>query len=278
MASQESSSNENANQPSKTTPKDALVMAAILKEMGVTEFEPRVINQMAEFAYRYITDVVEDARVYSFHANRKNVNIDDIKLAVSQKLDHSFTSPPPREFLLDIARSKNSLPLPLIADRSGIRLPPERYCLTSNNYKTKSSRKGNPANQRKQSASTSNKTKISSVPGNIATQKMQHQTQQLQQQQQHQLQLQQQQQQQQHQMQLQQQQQQQHQMQLQQQQQQHQMQLQQQQQMQQQSQIPRMQIPRMDQHQQLQQQNRPQQSLFPAMLKRKHEGDDDYDT
>ena len=45
----------------------------------------------------YVTDIVEDARVYSLHANRKTINLEDIKLAVSQKLDHSFTSPPPRE-------------------------------------------------------------------------------------------------------------------------------------------------------------------------------------
>jgi len=30
----------------KTTPKDALVMAAILRDMGITEYEPRVINQV----------------------------------------------------------------------------------------------------------------------------------------------------------------------------------------------------------------------------------------
>ena len=35
----------------KSTPKDAQVMMAILKEMGVTEYEPRVINQMLEFTY-----------------------------------------------------------------------------------------------------------------------------------------------------------------------------------------------------------------------------------
>lgn len=44
-----------------------------------------------------MTDVIEDARVYSQHANRKNLNLEDVKLAVTQKLDHSFTSPPPRE-------------------------------------------------------------------------------------------------------------------------------------------------------------------------------------
>ena len=32
-------------------PKDAAVMEAILKEMGVEDFEPKVINQMLEFSY-----------------------------------------------------------------------------------------------------------------------------------------------------------------------------------------------------------------------------------
>ena len=29
------------------------VMVAILKDMGINDFEPRVINQMLEFSYRY---------------------------------------------------------------------------------------------------------------------------------------------------------------------------------------------------------------------------------
>lgn len=41
--------------PAKSTPKDALVMAAILKEMGISEYEPRVINQMLEYTYRELT-------------------------------------------------------------------------------------------------------------------------------------------------------------------------------------------------------------------------------
>lgn len=31
------------------------VMAQILKDMGITEYEPRVINQMLEFAFRKLT-------------------------------------------------------------------------------------------------------------------------------------------------------------------------------------------------------------------------------
>lgn len=38
----------------KTTPKDALIMSAILKDMGVIEYEQRVVNQMLEFTYSKI--------------------------------------------------------------------------------------------------------------------------------------------------------------------------------------------------------------------------------
>jgi transcription initiation factor TFIID subunit 9 len=33
----------------KSTPKDAQVMAAILRDMGITDYEPRVINQVIFF-------------------------------------------------------------------------------------------------------------------------------------------------------------------------------------------------------------------------------------
>lgn len=33
-------------------PKEAQVMSAILKDMGITDYEPGVINQMLEFTYR----------------------------------------------------------------------------------------------------------------------------------------------------------------------------------------------------------------------------------
>lgn len=33
-------------------PRDAQVIQAILKDMGIIEYEPRVINQLLEFIYR----------------------------------------------------------------------------------------------------------------------------------------------------------------------------------------------------------------------------------
>ena len=39
----------------KSVPKDAQVMISILKDMGINEFEPRVVNQMLEFSYRWVS-------------------------------------------------------------------------------------------------------------------------------------------------------------------------------------------------------------------------------
>ncbi|KAM4662236.1 transcription initiation factor TFIID subunit 9-like isoform 3-T3 [Discoglossus pictus] len=125
----------------KSAPKDALVMAQILKDMGITEYEPRVINQMLEFTYRYVTTILEDAKIYSSHAKKNNIDADDVRLAIQCRTDQSFTSPPPRDFLLDIARQKNQTPLPLIKPYAGPRLPPDRYCLTAPNYRLKSIQK-----------------------------------------------------------------------------------------------------------------------------------------
>ncbi|EDL14058.1 TAF9B RNA polymerase II, TATA box binding protein (TBP)-associated factor, isoform CRA_c [Mus musculus] len=127
--------------PIKNAPERCLgkrVMAQILKDMGITEYEPRVINQMLEFAFRYVTTILDDAKIYSSHAKKPTVDADDVRLAIQCRADQSFTSPPPRDFLLDIARQKNQTPLPLIKPYAGPRLPPDRYCLTAPNYRLKS--------------------------------------------------------------------------------------------------------------------------------------------
>lgn len=98
------------------------VMVQILKDMGITEYEPRVVNQMLEFTYResrgcststchqmeafrplcfllsgYVTTIIEDAKIYATHAKKSTVDADDIKLAIQCRMDQSFTSPPPRD-------------------------------------------------------------------------------------------------------------------------------------------------------------------------------------
>ena len=45
----------------------------------------------------YITGVLEDALVYSGHAGKKELDVSDVRLAVQTRVDHSFTTPPPRD-------------------------------------------------------------------------------------------------------------------------------------------------------------------------------------
>ena len=45
----------------------------------------------------YVVNVLEDAHAYSTHAGKKELDQSDIKLAIENRMDHSFTSPPPRD-------------------------------------------------------------------------------------------------------------------------------------------------------------------------------------
>ena len=45
----------------------------------------------------YVVNVLEDAKVYSEHANKKELDESDVRLAIQTRMDHSFTAPPPRD-------------------------------------------------------------------------------------------------------------------------------------------------------------------------------------
>ncbi|XP_017492445.1 PREDICTED: transcription initiation factor TFIID subunit 9-like [Rhagoletis zephyria] len=124
-----------ANPPGKSTPKDTQVVAAILKEMGITEYEPRVLPQLVEFAYRYASRVLEDAQLFSSYAKKKNIDSDDVGIAVQMQMERAFVGPPPRDALLEIARNKNNQPLPPIKSHNGMRLPADRYSLVAPNLR-----------------------------------------------------------------------------------------------------------------------------------------------
>ncbi|KAF9145062.1 Transcription initiation factor TFIID subunit 9 [Mortierella sp. GBA39] len=115
-------------------PRDAKVVSLILQSLAVEDADQKVIHQLLEFAHRYTTDVFQDALLYSEHAGRTDVGLDDVRLAIQGRVNHSFTSPPPKEFLLELAEEKNRVPLPLIPEKYGIRLPHERHCLTAVNF------------------------------------------------------------------------------------------------------------------------------------------------
>ncbi|KAG5537968.1 hypothetical protein RHGRI_025160 [Rhododendron griersonianum] len=115
-------------------PRDAKIVKTLLKSMGVDEYEPRVVHQFLELWYRYVVDVLTDAQVYSEHAGKAAIDCDDVKLAIQSKVNFSFSQPPPREALLELARNRNKIPLPRSIVGPGIPLPPEQDTLISPNY------------------------------------------------------------------------------------------------------------------------------------------------
>ncbi|GFS61286.1 transcription initiation factor TFIID subunit 9 [Trichonephila inaurata madagascariensis] len=90
----------------KNIPKDTQVVADILEESGIEEYEDRVLNHMLEFTNKYVSSVIDYAVVFSNHTNNK-----------------TFT------------------PLPQIKSSAVSRLPPDRHSLTACNYRIKSRKK-----------------------------------------------------------------------------------------------------------------------------------------
>ncbi|VAH82528.1 unnamed protein product [Triticum turgidum subsp. durum] len=118
-------------------PRDARVVRELLRSMGLREdeYEPRVVHQFLDLAYRYVGDVLGDAQVYADHAAKPQLDADDVRLAIQAKVNFSFSQPPPREVLLELARSRNKIPLPKsIAPPGSIPLPPEEDTLLSEIY------------------------------------------------------------------------------------------------------------------------------------------------
>lgn len=126
-ASQGGSENE-------TLPRDARTVISLLKSMGVEEYEPRVIQQFLELSYRYVVDVLSDSQIYSDHASKSSIDVDDVKLAIQSRVNSTFSQPPPREILMELARSRNKLPLPKTIQTGGMPLPPEQHTLIHPNY------------------------------------------------------------------------------------------------------------------------------------------------
>lgn len=109
----------------ETAPKIQM-MKDLLSSMGVEEADPKVSQLLLEFLHKYVAEVVSDASVYQEHAGKPEVDIDDLRLAIQAKVNGAFSHPAPREFMIELARAKNSVPLPLI--RPGVHLPPPEHC------------------------------------------------------------------------------------------------------------------------------------------------------
>lgn len=102
--------------PGENGPRTAKVVEILLESMGITDFEPRIVQQLLEYGYReqarpgclrvsdwafralgYSTEVLQDAQVFAEHASRNSVQAADIRLAIESRAQQFLASPPTRD-------------------------------------------------------------------------------------------------------------------------------------------------------------------------------------
>ncbi|KAF2493949.1 TFIID-31kDa-domain-containing protein [Lophium mytilinum] len=123
-------------------PRDARLLHLVLANMGVHAYSERVPLQLLDFAYRYTSSVLSDALSYGEPApapsgkkgansgEESGVSLAALRTAVSAKAGYQFQPALPKEFLAEVAAERNRVALPRVEREYGVRLPPERYCLT----------------------------------------------------------------------------------------------------------------------------------------------------
>lgn len=117
-------------------PRDAKLTSLLLSSLGQSNYSPLVLHQLLELSHRHMTLHLQDALLYAEHADRREISVDDLKLArkvgggVPSK-DVFLFSEFMTQALMEIADKKNAMPLPQVPEKFGLRLPVERHTLTA---------------------------------------------------------------------------------------------------------------------------------------------------
>lgn len=144
----------------------------LLASLGVTSYQDRVPLQLLDFAYRYTSNVLQDSvhlatEGYANAADNtgatgktpagevNSVSLGALRLSIASRLHYQFQAGLPKEFLMEVASERNRTALPGVsrgvdaqaqpqagaANQSvlmaGMRLPPERFCLTGTGWNMK---------------------------------------------------------------------------------------------------------------------------------------------
>lgn len=141
-------------------PRDAKVVIAILRSMGVERFEPRVLHQLLEFMHRYCADIFRDGADFAEHRGCHGaIESEDVLLAMRLKAAASQTAAP--ELIHWVAYTRNMQKLPE-QTHAGIKLPKAQLCLLNPNYQLEPSDLA--LNRFYEEASLAHKPGVSTIP------------------------------------------------------------------------------------------------------------------
>lgn len=124
-------------------PRDARIIHMVLSNQGVKDYQERVPLQLMDFAYRYTAGVLSDAVALSAEGyggqtgsgrgaqnQEGNIALPALRLAIASRMQYQFNPALPKDFQMELAQERNKIALPKPEREFGVRLPPERYCLT----------------------------------------------------------------------------------------------------------------------------------------------------
>lgn len=125
-----------ASPSQEDTPRDVRLLHLLLASQSIHQYEDQVPLQLMDFAYRYTRGVLKDAIAYSDYAEASNegLTVEDIRLAIAARTQYQFKPTAPKELLLQLAADRNKKALPQVMGMWGVRLPPEKYCLTAKEW------------------------------------------------------------------------------------------------------------------------------------------------
>lgn len=93
-------------------PKEAKLVSLLLSSAGIGECQPKVIHQIIEFIFRtlrnswnlktysslgYVTDVLQESVVYSEHAGKSELDLEDLRLGIKGIIRNKFSQPLSRD-------------------------------------------------------------------------------------------------------------------------------------------------------------------------------------
>ncbi|KAI4135906.1 MAG: hypothetical protein LQ347_000242 [Umbilicaria vellea] len=130
-------------------PRDARLIHMILANLGVTAYQERVPLQLMDFAYRYTSSTLQDALHLTAEGyggsgpaggsrggapsnvnDMGSITLSALRLSIASRTHYQFNPSIPKEYYQDLAQERNRVALPAVGKDWGVRLPPEKYCLT----------------------------------------------------------------------------------------------------------------------------------------------------
>lgn len=94
------------------TPREARVIASIIRSMGVDKYEAGVVHALMQLLHTHVGELLEEAQGVAEHAGRAELELDDLRLAAAAAAAR-VPAPPGPAAVLQLARERNALPLPL---------------------------------------------------------------------------------------------------------------------------------------------------------------------